>query len=95
MAWVPEKKMPEVTTSTWAPQRLRSLLSEENELSHSAVAAACVITVIASFFLLMLMRPPIVVWKTKENEAPRLHVSALLGWSLVAGVATAVVAHTV
>lgn len=67
---------------------------QEDSTSKQATIAACVATVIASFFLLMLLRPPIVAWKRKENETPRLQIVAVAGWAIFAGVATLILIHT-
>lgn len=70
-------------------------LMQEDATSKQAMIAACAATVIASFFLLLLLRPPIVAWKRKENETPRLQMTAVIGWAVFAGVVTLILIHTV
>ena len=67
---------------------------QEDSTSTRATVVACLVTVIASFFLLLLLRPPIVAWKSRENETPRLQLAAVVGWSVFAGVAALILIHT-
>ena len=97
MSWAPPKVMvtagAPVSSGAWTRDRLTRLMQEDST-STQATTAACVATIIASFFLLLLLRPPIVAWKRKENETPRLQMAAVVGWSVFAGVATLILVHT-
>ena len=95
MSWAPPKVMVESppVAGAWTRNRFTRLMQEDST-SKQATVAACAATVIASFFLLMLLRPPIVAWKRKENETPRLQMVAVIGWSVFAGVVTLILIHT-
>lgn len=98
MSWAPPKVMMAAGAPTssgmWTRNQFTRLM-QEDATSKQATVAACVATVIASFFLLLLLRPPIVAWKRKENETPRLQMTAVIGWAVFAGVVTLILIHTI
>ena len=95
MSWAPKVDVETrpAASRMWTRERFRRLMQEDST-SKQATVVACATTVILSFFLLMLLRPPIVAWKRHDNEAPRLHMMAVIGWSVFAGVATLILIHT-
>lgn len=85
MSWIPKNTA--VAPQMPAPHRILQDLRQAN-VSPQSVMIASFVSVIAAFLVLMLLRPPIVVWRSKGHETPRLKLGALVAWAIVAGLAT-------
>jgi hypothetical protein len=85
--------------TTWIPKKQEEMPVEKiMNMGKDKAWVPPVMTGLVSFFctaiILSLLRPPLVVYKTSDDrpeQSPRLQVSALFLWSLIAGVAAAMI----
>ena len=89
--WI--NNLPTAPTKTTSPparkiQHLFKVLKGGGPSDTSALVASVVISIIAAFFILVLLRPPISTRTEHAHETPKLDMSKVVVWSLVAGTTT-------
>ena len=90
--WIDGLPTSTATTSTTPTQknihRMLKLLKGGGPKDKYALVASVVVTTIASFLILVMLRPPIVTRVEQTHETPKINITKIVVWSLVAGTGT-------